>query len=148
MSQRQQPGESDREYLARLARQSAEQIQREKRAMRGDPRADAERQQHVRDRKMDRAFEDDLKDILGGSLNELRKEFNADTEAGKAVRWADSAWTKSGKAKRAKKIQPKIKKARKENSSGCWLTGVVLMAVATSAGWGLYEGASAVLGWS
>jgi len=139
------------------ARRAAEQRREERRAMRGDPRAQQpnemqrrEQEQHTRG---DQDWKSGIEDILGATPRELRKEYGGSSAEDKAARdalkWVNSAYTKDGKRKRAKKVKPVIDKARKAKAKkGCLGALAVLAGSATAAGYGLWEAASAVLGWS
>lgn len=148
---------NDKDRDRQDAERAAQQRREERRAMRGDPRAqqpnEAQRRAQEQHTRGDQEWESGTADILGATPGELRKEFRgsgAEEKAARdAVKWVEKAYTKGGKRKRAAKAAPVIKKARKAKAKkGCLGVLVVLAGSATAAGYGLWEAASAVLGWS
>jgi hypothetical protein len=103
------------------ARRAAEQRREERRAMRGDPRAQQPNEAESRAKRQhtqgDQNWEGEIARALGATPEELRKEFRGKSGEAKAardaIRWVESAYTKNGKRKRAVKAAPVIDKARK-----------------------------------
>lgn len=142
------------------ARRAEQKRRDERRAMRGDPRAhplndqagqEAARRAREQHTRGDQSWNSEIADLFGATPKDLYREFGGSSEEDKAARdaikWVESAYTKGGKRKRAAKAKPKIDKARKAKK-GCMGALVVLAGSATAAGWGLWEGTSALLGWS
>jgi hypothetical protein len=97
----------------------------------------------------DDVFTEGIEDLFGMSINELQKNARKsdDPEVKRIIADASRLAKKGKQAKALKKVKQnkgKIKKAT--NKGGCAVVGVMMLGALGGMGWGLYEGAAALIG--
>jgi hypothetical protein len=157
--QGQQPGESDRDYIRRLATEST----RQQRAARDSAHLDSLNREayKAREQRADAVADADadavVKDLLGVTLVELQAQaakgaFDKNPEVKQAVSSIVSAagTRKSVRGKKIKKVTKANKAALKEGAKitkknkGCAVTALAMLGgLATAISWGGYEVVSA-----
>lgn len=155
------PGESDAEYMRRLAAHMAAIKKNKDRIKRGDPRANLPGEIgaiHADDQLMDnlgsggRGNRDELSNLLGAWSKDINSEplapfLDADSAAElvKFQRSKNPRLRKKLAKKNKKKWQAAAKKKKKKKSKGCAVIAVMLLGAAGGAGWAIYEAGSAIV---
>jgi hypothetical protein len=157
MTAGQQPGESDREYLQRLAREGRNQkrIARDRQTQDSlDAAADA-----ARERRLDASDDADLdaamKDLLGVSLSDIQKEaakgtFDDNPEVRDTL-GEIAKQQRKGNTKKATKIAKKNRGAMKDaakttkKNKGCAVIAVALLGAGGGVLYGLFEAGHALV---
>lgn len=158
------PGESQRDYMNRLAEHNAERERQRKREKRGDPRAHAGSDEFsaiLNDdalmdnlgRKGGKGLQDELSNLLGSWRDDIDSEPLADLTEHMSVQAARDLATyrntkNAGKKKRLAKKNKKAWKdgaAKAKKSKGCAVIAVALLGAGGGVLYGLFEAGHAIV---
>lgn len=103
----------------------------------------------------DDLFDKGMQDVFGASMKDIQRSYDkTKDEKGEVKRILDKASKMSHGSKRSqrkaiglvKANKSKVKKATKKSGWGCAIVGVMMLGAFGGLGYGLYEGAAALIG--
>lgn len=160
-TQGRQPGESDRDYIRRLARQSEAQRQQRKDEARQESADATAEEAAIREAMGDEVWLDEFsRTQLGMSYGDVERTIQWGTENQGKIAGRDQAAIEAykkaqgayGKKRRNRKVAKALKRNKKsiqnmdkKRNKGCAVIAVALLGVGGGALWGLYEAGSAIV---